>query len=77
MQADGLKIFFVGIFIVQAFCMNSSIFINTPVQEREISLKHLLCVMGCRKLPYWLGTFCFDFLMYLITVLFFYLIVWI
>lgn len=30
-KADGIKIFFVSIFIVQAYCLNSSIYINTPV----------------------------------------------
>ena len=32
---DGVKIFFVSIFIVQAYCLNSCIYINTPVFERE------------------------------------------
>lgn len=73
--SDGIKIFFVGIFIVQAYCINSSVFINTPVLEKEFSLKYILNVMGCRPLPYWLGTFIFDYLAYLITVLIFYILV--
>lgn len=47
--------------------MNSSIYINTPVLERELQLKYALNLMGCRPLPYWLGTFAFDFTMYLAT----------
>jgi ATP-binding cassette subfamily A (ABC1) protein 3 len=30
--------------------------------------------MGCRTLPYWLGTFCFDYLIYLCFIVIFYTI---
>ena len=72
---DGIKIFFVSIFIVQAFCLNSSIYVNTPVLEREFELKYTMDVTGMRQLPYWLGTFLFDFSGYLLIVLFFYFVV--
>lgn len=52
--------------------MNSSIYVNTPVLEREHSLKYALNVMGCRPLPYWLGTLAFDFLAYFSTFLVFF-----
>lgn len=53
--------------------MNSSIYVLTPVLEREKSLKYALNVMGCRPLPYWLGTLISDYTAYFSTfVLFFY-----
>jgi hypothetical protein len=33
------------------------------VMERELKLKYALNVMGCRYLPYWLGTLAFDFIL--------------
>ena len=56
--------------------MNSSIFINTSVHEREYKLKYVLNVMGCRPLPYWVGTFAFDFMAYLITFVIFFFAVY-
>ena len=37
--------------------------------EREYNLKYLLNVMGCRIIPYYLGAFCFDYIMYLLVFL--------
>lgn len=65
----GLKMMVVGVFIVQAYCLCSSIYINTPVVEKETNLRYILNVMGCKMLPYWVGTFLFDYLVYLITLL--------
>ena len=48
---EGMKIFVLSIFIVQAYCLNTSVFIGTPVQEREFNLRYALRVMGCRSLP--------------------------
>jgi len=45
------------------------------VLEKEFHLKYILNVMGCRPLPYWLGTFIFDYIAYLITVIIFYILV--
>jgi len=53
--------------------MNSSIYINTPVLEREYQLKYALNVMGCRPLPYWLGTLAFDYIVYFCTFMLFFL----
>jgi len=52
--------------------MNSSIFVNTPVMEREFGLKYILTVMGCRTYPYWIGTFIFDYVAYISTYLVFF-----
>ena len=65
---EGFKILIVGIFIIQAYCFNSTIYVHLPVLERELSLKYLINMMGGRNLPYWIGTFLFDYLLYLITV---------
>jgi len=50
-----------------AFALNSSVYCGFPVREREIKLKYALKVMGCRTVPYWLGTYIFD--MIIITML--------
>jgi len=57
--------------VIIAFCFNSSIFITLPVLEREYNLKYALNVMGCRELPYWIGTFAFDYSLYSIFVIIF------
>jgi hypothetical protein len=59
------------LFIILAFCFNSSVFIMLPVLEREHHLKYALTVMGCRVLPYWIGTFAFDYLLFSTFVIIF------
>jgi len=44
------------------------------VLERELKLKYALNVMGCRVVPYWLGTFLFDYLMFCFTIIVFFLV---
>jgi len=43
-----------------AYCLNSTVYASLPVFEREKKIKYVLKTMGCRTLPYWLGTFLFD-----------------
>jgi len=54
---------------MMAYLYNSAIYIGTPVFERETNLRYALNVMGCRALPYWLGTLAFDFIMFYITLI--------
>jgi hypothetical protein len=61
----------VCVFVILAFSFNSSMFISLPVLERETNLKYALNVMGCRVLPYWIGTFVFDYLLFYVFVLIF------
>ncbi|KAL4495193.1 hypothetical protein ABPG72_007300 [Tetrahymena utriculariae] len=68
-----LKMYFLNIFIVQAYSINTSIYVNTPVLERETQIKYALNIMGCRPLPYWLGTLAFDYTVYFITFLIYYI----
>lgn len=50
----------------------TTVFTANVVEEREKKLKYALNVMGCRTLPYWLGTFTFDYTMYcIVTSIFF------
>ncbi|CAD8134445.1 unnamed protein product [Paramecium octaurelia] len=58
------RMIFFSIFAIIALCFNSSLFIMQPVLERETNLKYALVAMGCRPLPYWFGTFLFDFTIY-------------
>lgn len=48
--------------------MNCSVYILTPALEREHGLRYILNVMGCKGLTYWLGTFLFDYLAYMLTI---------
>ena len=66
-----LIIDFLSVYNVLAYCFSTSNFCGTLVMERELKLKYALNVMGCRPLPYWLGTFIFDFTMYFVGVVFF------
>jgi len=66
-----IKLMFISVFVIFAFCFNSSIYIALPVLERETNLKYALNVMGCRVLPYWIGTFVFDYIIFYMFVLLF------
>lgn len=44
-----------------SYSFSLSTYCGNVVYEREKKLKYALNVMGCRKLPYWLGTFAFDY----------------
>lgn len=57
--------------MILAFCFNSSLFITLPVLEREFNLKYALTVMGCKMMPYWLGTYAFDYILYSMFVILF------
>jgi len=70
-----LKYSFIASFTTTAYAFNGGAYITLPVLERELKLKYALNVMGCRVVPYWLGTFIFDYLMFLITILVFFLVV--
>ncbi len=59
------------------YTVNTSVYILTPVMERENLLKYILTVMGCRTLPYWLGTLLFDYCVFSITYFVFMITVYI
>lgn len=61
-------------FLIDSYCFTTSNYCGSLVYERENKLKYALNVMGCRTLPYWLGTLCFDYVMFLIPTLIFYIL---
>ena len=69
------QIIFLSNFTAVGYSFNCGAYVTLPVLEREHNLKYALNVMGCRVLPYWLGTFAFDFSLYCFTIIVFYLIV--
>ena len=73
-NAVNLRLYIVSIFIVEAYSFGSSIYIGFTVFEREKNLKYALNVMGCKTLPYWMATFAFDFLIFWIIFIFFFII---
>ncbi|EGR34152.1 hypothetical protein IMG5_022510 [Ichthyophthirius multifiliis] len=66
-----LKMYFLTIFIVQAYSMNTSIYINTPVLEEELQIMYILRSNGIKISTYWLGTFIVDYFSYLLTLVIF------
>ncbi|CAK66172.1 unnamed protein product (macronuclear) [Paramecium tetraurelia] len=63
---------FVSIFISQSFSLNSSIFINTPILERELKIRQQLKQMRMSQFTYIFGTFLGDYLIILIVITFIY-----
>lgn len=58
-------------YFVMAYLFTSSSYCGTVAFERDAKLKYALNVMGLKSTPYWLGTFCFDLIMYFVTCIFF------
>lgn len=56
-----------GAFVIIAYSFSTTSWAGTLILEREYKLKYSLNVMGCRPITYWLGTFFFDYLFYLIN----------
>ncbi|KAL4509467.1 hypothetical protein ABPG73_022683 [Tetrahymena malaccensis] len=69
-----LQIIIFGIFGMIAYNFVTTSFCGIPVMEREYKLRYSLNVMGCRSLPYWLGTFIFDFIFISINLYIFFII---
>lgn len=63
-----IYIYFLKI-LKKSYGLNSSIFILTPVWEKEKEVKYILNVMGTKSVSYWLGTFISDFICFTIPML--------
>ncbi len=63
---------FLSNFLAIGFSFNCGAYVTLPVLEREYNLKYALNVMGCRVMPYWVGTFAFDYLLFVIIQLIFF-----
>lgn len=50
------------------YCFSTSSYTGIIVQEREEKIKYVLNVMGCKVLPYWLGSFLFDYIIYILNL---------
>ncbi|EGR32580.1 hypothetical protein IMG5_076830, partial [Ichthyophthirius multifiliis] len=55
-----LRLILNGVCQILAFAFNTSSYSGLPVMERELKLKYVLSVMGCRSYTYWLRTLIFD-----------------
>ncbi|RUS82911.1 hypothetical protein EGW08_009334 [Elysia chlorotica] len=67
-QAHG-EGFLVGFLISFAMAFLTSLFIYFPVKERQVGAKHLQVVSGVGPVTYWLPTFMWDFINYIIPSL--------
>ncbi|CAD8121510.1 unnamed protein product [Paramecium sonneborni] len=66
--------FFVSLFISQSFSLNSSIFINTPILERELKIRQQLKQMGVSQFTYIFATFLGDYVIIFIITSFIYIL---
>ncbi|CAD8123171.1 unnamed protein product [Paramecium sonneborni] len=66
--------FFVSLFISQSFSLNSSIFINTPILERELKIRQQLKQMGMSQFTYIFATFLGDYIIIFIVTSFIYVL---
>ena len=57
--------FNLSIFSITAYSFNSASICGHLVLERETKIKYCLNAMGCRSIPYWLGTFICDYILFL------------
>jgi len=65
--AGSLKFVVIAQYIAYINMVFSGCFMKTPVEEKTLSIKHLLVRAGCRLKAYWLGTWLFDFLSYALS----------
>ena len=59
------------------YCYNSSIYCGNCVKEKEDKLRYLIRSMGGSGLAYWLSNLAFDFIVYNIFQIIFYLIIYV
>lgn len=64
----------ISFFMVWAFIFNTSIYCGDLVLEREKRFKYLSHVLGLRKLPYWAANYAFDFTIFTIPLIIFFII---
>lgn len=57
-----------SMFLVIGYSSSTATYCAFVVGEKEQKLKYVLNVMGCHSITYWLGTFCFDYLAFLCTL---------
>ena len=60
-----------SVWVVIALALCTGLFIETPVHEREHKLRYAFKVTGLRVVPYWLGSFIADYVLYLLPGLWF------
>ena len=53
--------------IISSYILLSTLFLGHHVMERELYVKYVMVVMGCKISAYWLGNFIFDFLMFILS----------
>ena len=64
-------------FMVWAFVFNTSAYCGSIVLDREKKFKYLSNVMGLRKLPYWMGNYAFDILIFLVPLTPFFVLIYV
>lgn len=53
--------------VLSAYILLSTLFLGHHVVERELYVKYVMIVMGCKISAYWVGNFLFDLLIFLIS----------
>ena len=53
------------------YATTSSVYLLMPIEERQRKMRHILSMTGMRTVPYWLGLFIADYILFLMpTALF-------
>ena len=55
--------------LLQGYLIMCSVYISVPVYEKENKIIPLFLTHQISKLAYWIGTFMFDFLMFIFNLL--------
>lgn len=58
------------------YATTSGVYLLMPIEERQRKMRHILSMTGMRTLPYWLGLFIADYILFLMpTALFTFFVV--
>ena len=62
--------------ILSAYILLSTLFLGHHVIERELYVKYVMIIMGCKISAYWIGNLCFDLLVFLLSFCFMTIIIY-
>jgi len=68
-QSDTMSFLVVAMFLIIAFSVVPATFITFIVMENHIKAKHVQLVSGVSQLAYWLSSFVFDFLSFMVPTI--------
>jgi hypothetical protein len=61
--------------MVLGYCTAAGVFVLAPAGDREFKLRYLMHFVGMKSLPYFIGNYITDFLLFMIPTLAFIILV--